>query len=168
MEDCLKIYRTNITLKVLISPSDPARFPGSCTSGTQCLFVVVVLIELTLMIGARVFHNTTGYLQNICSCILVRTLLKMLFLREAASTQDPRMGYSSGFRNLKNIMLFCFYRYSILTDHLSFFTLALGKLRTKLQWRSAKIYYSNPWPHFLVSMFTFLRFLHVFAGVIPA
>lgn len=64
----------------------------------------------------------------------------MLFLREAASTQDPRMGYSSGFRNLKN-MLFCFYRYNILTDHLSLFTLALGKLRAKLQGRSAKIYY---------------------------
>ena len=28
-------------------------------------------------------------------------------------------------------LLFCFYRYTILTDHLSLFTLALGKLRAK-------------------------------------
>ena len=39
-------------------PSDPAKLPGSCTSGPQGLFVVVVLIELTLLIGAMVFHNT--------------------------------------------------------------------------------------------------------------
>lgn len=93
-----------------------------------------------------------------CSCILARTLLKMLFLREAASTQDPRMGYSFGFRNLKNITLFCFYRHNVLTDHLSLFTLVLGKLRAKLQWRSAKIYYLIPGLTFLFPCLPFSGF----------
>lgn len=84
-----------------------------------------------------------------CSCILAKTLLKMLFLSEAASTQDPRMGYSFGFRNLKNITLFCFYRHNVLTNHLSLFILVLGKLGAKLQWRSAKIYYLIPGLTFL-------------------
>lgn len=76
-------------------------------------------------------YDTDGHFTKHLLLHFSRNVAEDAVSRRSSLYADPRMEYSSAFSDYKSIVLFCFYGHSSLNDHLSLFTLAIGKLRAK-------------------------------------